>query len=386
MKKRFAAIFLTLALCMGLAVPAFAADLPGGNEEEFPIPSFEDQFPGVTLSYTLGSGYTAGFDTGAKVDKQFQMEIQMPYADPKVDAVELSYYAILGDTEFTLSFSGSSMDDGVIDVSLISYVNRGDGVYVQKHESSDTGLDVPYLRSDGSFSRESADEAWPMAGDTVKFTLPKQEGGNDVLYTLVFTKHIRGEDAWAENSINLMVDEAAVDSYLARLNAPAFTDVPTDKWYAEHVNWAVEKNITNGTGNGKFSPAQQCTHAQILTFLYRAAQNQGTADPGDMAKAVEWAKAKGMIDGSYVGGRFCTRADAVNYIWQAFGKKDAKASGFTDVPAGAGYAKAVDWAVANGITNGTNDAQTEFSPNRVCDRGTIVTFLHRAYIPEARLK
>ena len=57
----------------------------------------------------------------------------------------------------------------------------------------------------------------------------------------------------------------------------------------------------------------------------------------------------------------------------------------SDVPAGAAYAKAVDWAVTNGVTNGTNAAQTEFSPNKVCDRGTIVTFLHRAYVEEARL-
>ena len=104
-----------------------------------------------------------------------------------------------------------------------------------------------------------------------------------------------------------------------------------------------------------------------------------------MDKAVAWAREKGMIDGSFNGKAYCTRADAVSYIWQALGRENAKSSGFTDVPAGAGYAKAVDWAVANGITNGTNAAQTEFSPNQVCDRGTIVTFLHRAYVPEARL-
>lgn len=165
-----------------------------------------------------------------------------------------------------------------------------------------------------------------------------------------------------------------------------FGDVPAGVWYTDAVEWAVSKDITNGTGNGKFSPTQTCTHAQILTFLYRANRGGGAADPADMDKAVAWAREKGMIGSGFNGGAFCTRADAVNYIWQALGKESAKASSFTDVDPNASYAKAVDWAVANGVTNGDNAAQTEFSPNKVCTRGHIVTFLHRAYVPEARLK
>lgn len=167
-----------------------------------------------------------------------------------------------------------------------------------------------------------------------------------------------------------------------------FLDVPAGTWYTNAVNWAVSKDITNGTNTAQteFSPTQDCTHAQILTFLYRAARGAGKAVAADMDKAVAWAREKGMIGTSFDGSEPCTRADAVNYIWQAFGKDSAKASSFTDVPAGASYAKAVDWAVANGITNGTNDAQTQFSPNDICTRGHIVTFLHRAYVPEVRLK
>lgn len=165
-----------------------------------------------------------------------------------------------------------------------------------------------------------------------------------------------------------------------------FTDVAAGTWYAPPVDWAVSKGITNGTEKGKFSPTQTCTHAQILTFLYRANRGGGAADPADMDKAVAWAREKGMIGSGFNGGKFCTRADAVNYIWQAFGRQSAKASSFTDVPANASYARAVDWAVASGVTNGTNTAQTEFSPSKVCDRGTIVTFLHRAFVEEARVK
>lgn len=160
---------------------------------------------------------------------------------------------------------------------------------------------------------------------------------------------------------------------------PVFSDVPAGEWYADAVSWAVELNITNGTGNGKFSPGKSCTHAEILTFLYRANRGGGEAVAADMEKAAAWAREKGMIDAGFKGNKPCTRAEAVNYIWQAMGKESASPSSFTDVPANASYAKAVDWAVANGVTNGTNTAQTQFSPNQVCTRGHIVTFLHRAY-------
>ena len=161
--------------------------------------------------------------------------------------------------------------------------------------------------------------------------------------------------------------------------AAAFSDVSAGMWYADPVAWAVEKNITNGTSTTKFSPGQDCTHAQILTFLYRADRGQGKAEAADMDKAVAWARQKGMIGASFDGSKPCTRVEAVNYIWQALGKESAPISSFTDVPATAAYAKAVSWAVEKGVTNGTNTAQTQFSPDTVCNRGTIVTFLYRAY-------
>ena len=160
--------------------------------------------------------------------------------------------------------------------------------------------------------------------------------------------------------------------------SPSFTDVPAGEWYADAVSWAVSKNITSGTGGGKFSPGQNCTHSQILTFLYRANRNQGKAEAADMDNAVAWAKEEGMIGDNFNGSKECTRAEAVNYIWQALGKQDAAPSSFIDVSANADYAAAVSWAVENGVIRGTNAAQTTFSPNEICNRGHIVTFLYRA--------
>lgn len=160
--------------------------------------------------------------------------------------------------------------------------------------------------------------------------------------------------------------------------APSFTDVPAGEWYADPVAWAVDKGITNGTSTTTFSPTQNCTQAQILTFLYRAARGEGEPTAADMDKAISWAREKGMIDNSFDGNKPCTRSTAVSYIWQAFNKPTAKASSFKDVDANAAYAKAVDWAVEKGITKGDGSEST-FAPDKVCTRGHIVTFLYRAY-------
>ena len=93
--------------------------------------------------------------------------------------------------------------------------------------------------------------------------------------------------------------------------------------------------------------------------------------------AAQWAYKKGIATGStFDGDKPCTRAMAVTYMWKAAGSPSAEAASFTDVSADADYAQAVAWAVEKGVTAGTSD--TTFSPDSVCTRGQIVTFLHRA--------
>lgn len=164
-----------------------------------------------------------------------------------------------------------------------------------------------------------------------------------------------------------------------------FTDVKAGDWFAEPVRWAVEKNITAGTSATTFSPSANCTVAQILTFLWRSngSPKPTTANPfsdvksGDWyADAATWAYEKGMVSGTAFGGNApCTRSMAVTYMWKAAGSPSAKAASFTDVSAGAEYASAVAWAVEQGVTAGTS--ATTFSPDSVCTRGQIVTFLYR---------
>ena len=110
----------------------------------------------------------------------------------------------------------------------------------------------------------------------------------------------------------------------------SFIDVPSDAFYANAVKWAVENEITTGVGNNRFDPNGQCTRGQVVTFLHRA-ENSPAA---------------------------------------------STISSFTDVPSTAFYYNAVNWAVANGITDGVGN--NRFAPNDTCTRAQVVTFLYRA--------
>lgn len=162
-------------------------------------------------------------------------------------------------------------------------------------------------------------------------------------------------------------------------------DVKATDWFAQPVTWALEKGITAGTGGGNFSPSANCTVAQILTFLWRAsgspkptASNPFSDIKSDdyYADAAVWAHEKGLVSGAtFSGNMLCTRAMAVTYMWKLSGSPSAKTAGFTDVLASADYANAVAWAVEKSVTSGTS--ATTFSPDNICTRGQIVTFLYR---------
>lgn len=98
--------------------------------------------------------------------------------------------------------------------------------------------------------------------------------------------------------------------------------------------------------------------------------------------AVDWAVENGITKGTddthFSPDGICTRAQAVTFLWRTAGspKPETRAMPFTDVPVGSYYYDAVLWAVENGITKGTSD--TTFSPNMTCTRAQIVAFLWRS--------
>jgi len=174
-----------------------------------------------------------------------------------------------------------------------------------------------------------------------------------------------------------------------------FSDVASDAWCAEAVKWAVDNNITGGIGDGKFGPDQTCTRGQVVTFLWRASGKPGikaislTLAYKDVSQsayyypALQWATEQKLCSGTgfqtFSPDKVCTRAEMVTFLWRSAGKPLAanRSHSFEDVDKDAYYYEALLWAVEQGITFGTSE--TTFSPDEGCTRGQMMTFLYRFF-------
>ena len=189
------------------------------------------------------------------------------------------------------------------------------------------------------FDSHTADTRVALDGKTyhdytiyLQSTVYEVEAGHTL--ALVIYAYEPGMARYTQN-YQITIDNSTVSADIP-VNAKrtaSFADVSSDSYCADAVKWAVENGVTNGTTVAAFSPNAACTRGQIVTFLWRAA---GSPAPKTTVNP------------------------------------------FTDVAADAYYAKAVLWAVENGITNGTT--ATTFSPDAPCTRAQAVTFLFRGAI------
>ena len=240
----------------------------------------------------------------------------------------------------------------------------------------------------------TANRRYAERGDTVTITVKPDDGFklDDLTVTDKNGKELKLTDK-GNGKYTFTMPASKVEikaTFVKEVETSPFSDVSTSAYYYEAVKWAQEKGITGGIGNGLFGPNQPCTRAQIVTFLWRAA---GSPEPKSMssfsdvsadsyyAKAVAWAVENGITtgtgDGKFSPDATCTRAQSVTFLFRAIGKLvDSKAE-FSDVLTNSYYANAVAWAVENGVTNGIGDGL--FGPDNSCTRAQIVTFLFRAY-------
>ena len=241
----------------------------------------------------------------------------------------------------------------------------------------------------------TANRRYAERGDTVTITVKPDDGFklDDLTVTDKNGNELKLTDKGnGKYTFKMPAGKVTVSATFApeKTAADYFADVPANSYYADAVSWAAKTGITGGIGNGLFGPNQPCTRAQIVTFLWRAA---GSPEPKAMssfadvstdayyAKAVAWAVENGITtgtgDGKFSPDATCTRAQSVTFLFRAIGKLvDSKAE-FSDVLTDSYYANAVAWAVENGVTNGIGDGL--FGPDNSCTRAQIVTFLFRAY-------
>ena len=174
-----------------------------------------------------------------------------------------------------------------------------------------------------------------------------------------------------------------------------FVDVHTYDYFYDSVQWAVNLGIAKGTSATTFSPKTGCTRAQIVTFLWRAANSPEPRSStskftdvyatthADYMKAINWATEQGITTGTG-NGKFspdatCTRAQIVTFLYRYKNNPAVYGSlNFVDVnkTEHAAFYNAILWAVNNKITTGYGGGI--FDPNGTCNRGDAVTFLYRA--------
>ena len=268
-----------------------------------------------------------------------------------------------------------------------SYISSGSSSYDPTYSVS-----TPSKTENGSVtvSPKSASK-----GDTVTITVKPNSGY--VLETLTVTDKNGNELTLKDKgdgkyTFTMPAGKVEVKATFMEDNSMLnfFYDVPNGAYFYEAVKWAVKNGITTGVGNDLFAPEQPCTRAQIVTFLWRAA---GSPEPKTMssftdvpasayyAKAVAWAVENGITNGMtatmFAPDATCTRGQSVTFLHRALKGTASSSANFTDVKSDAFYADAINWAVANNVTNGTSN--TTFSPDADCTRAEIVTFLYRAY-------
>ena len=226
--------------------------------------------------------------------------------------------------------------------------------------------------------------------NTAALTLPK-----DGVFALAsvpgYGEFIQAETVFDPADTSKPAEEVQIDQ---TIDPFPFTDVKDSDYFRKAVEWAYGEGITGGKTKTLFVPADTCTRAQMVTFLWAAsgkpepksAENPFQDVPQDYyTKAVLWAVENGITAGvsedEFGPDRTVTRAQAMTFLYGAIGRPEAKlaadAAFFEDVPDDAYFAAPVAWAYTNGITSGKT--KTQFGPNDPCTRAQIVTFLYLTF-------
>ena len=222
---------------------------------------------------------------------------------------------------------------------------------------------------------------------TVKIELPRNSGETKVEIpvsnvkpgTVAVLVHPDGTEEIVKNSlptedgIQLTVNGGATVKIVD--NSKDFADT-RNHWAKDAIDFVSARGLVSGMSGTTYAPNASTTRAQLWTILARQNNADLTGGATWYEKAQNWAKEKGISDGTNPNGTI-NRAQMVTMLWRAMGQSAAgSAANFTDVPADSYYAQAVAWAVENGITAGVGGGR--FDPNSTCTRAQIATFLARS--------
>ena len=282
------------------------------------------------------------------------------------------------------SYKKADLDYVTFDVgknsAITSYFNGTGALY--RYYNGSTGVNATVSAKDEFYyNPKTSSKHYDL--DDVAYVTSKFAKVGDIVY-IPFTAYGTKSGQKAEGTLAIKVKQT--------MN---FVDVRPGDYFYDSVQWAVNLDITKGTSATTFSPKQGCTRAQIVTFLWRAANSPAPRSStnkftdvyatthADYMKAIIWATEQGITTGTG-NGKFspdatCTRAQIVTFLYRFKNNPAVYGSlNFSDVnkTEHAAFYNAILWAVNNKITTGYGGGI--FDPNGTCNRGDAVTFLYRA--------
>ncbi len=345
----------------------------------------------ITISFTAyGKLYKDGASKGKDVDYSGNVVISVVKEDI-VFEVGVNSAIKLGSDKFIdflrdsdKSYRKADLDYVTFDVgknsAITSYFNGTGALY--RYYNGSTGINATVSAKDEFYyNPKTSSKHYDL--DDVAYVTSKFAKVGDIVY-IPFTAYGTKSGQKAEGTLAIKVKQT--------MN---FVDVRPGDYFYDSVQWAVNLDITKGTSATTFSPKQGCTRAQIVTFLWRAANSPAPRSStnkftdvyatthADYMKAIIWATEQGITTGTG-NGKFspdatCTRAQIVTFLYRFKNNPAVYGSlNFSDVnkTEHAAFYNAILWAVNNKITTGYGGGI--FDPNGTCNRGDAVTFLYRA--------
>ena len=330
-----------------------------------------------TLSLTRGA--TAALTATVTPDNATDKTVPWTTADEKVATVEKGIVTAVGNGTTTIT-AGAGDQTAVCTVTVTTDSSSSGSSSSGGSSKPSYSVTAPGTTENGSVTVSPKNAT---KGSTVTVTVKPDDGYQlDKLTvadakggTISVTDKGNGKYTFTMPASKVTVTPTFV-KIAEQPTEKAFVDVAKSDWFADAVAYVTDKGLMNGTGSDTFSPSASTTRGMLMTVLARYAGEDTTGSTPWYQKGMEWAKAKGVSDGTNPEVNI-TREQLVTMLYRYAGSPKANGSldSFSDAASVSSYAvNAMQWAVANGIVNGSNG---KLNPKNNAIRAEVAAILMR---------